>query len=106
MIIANLVDEHSACLKCPFETIAFYVPRATLNDLTDEAGAPRVSNFDCTPGTVDPVIANLSAALLPLFQDANSASALFVDYVTQAICARLTDCYGGTSPAALDFAEG
>jgi AraC family transcriptional regulator len=93
--IVNLSGEYSAHVTCPHETLVLYVPRLALDDFTDEAGTPRVSGFNYSPGHVDPVMAHLAAALLPSFQRPNQASQLFIDHLTVAMLTHLCSHYAG-----------
>ena len=95
MRIVNLVGEFSSYLTCPHETMVFYIPRAALNEFTDEAGSPPISGLVCPPGIIDPVMVHLSGALLPAFERPDEVSALFVDYAVLAVCAHLAQAYGG-----------
>lgn len=93
--IVNLIEEYSALITCPHETLVFYVPRLALNEFTDDAGVRRVSDFSCEPGIIDPVMVHLGSALLPAFEQMGFASNLFVDHVTLAMLTHLTGRYAG-----------
>ena len=100
--IVNLSWECSAYVACPHETLVFYVPRAVLNEFTDEAGGRRVVDLACTPGIIDPVLVQLGSLLLPALERPKEAPALFVDHIALAICAHLAHTYGGfRRPAAM-----
>jgi AraC family transcriptional regulator len=94
--IVNLEEEYSARITCPHETLAFYVPRLALDEFTDDAGMRRVADFSCQPGVIDPVLVHLGSALLPAFEQVNTASNLFIDHVTLAILTRLCTAYACT----------
>jgi AraC family transcriptional regulator len=95
MRVVNLVDEYSAYIQYPHETLVLYVPRVALNDFSEESGTPRVSHFLCQPGVIDPVMVHLGSALLPAFQRPLETSALFIDHVTLAMLTHLCGTYGG-----------
>jgi AraC-like DNA-binding protein len=95
MRIVNLIDEYSALITCPHETLVVYLPRNVLNDFTEESGIARISHFVCRPGIVDPVMARLGSVLLPAFQRPGQASALFIDHVTLAMLTHLCSSYAG-----------
>ncbi len=95
MRIVNLVDEYSALITCPHETLVVYLPRNVLNDFTEESGTARIPHFVCRPGIVDPVMARLGSVLLPAFQRPGQASALFIDHVTLAMLTHLCSSYAG-----------
>jgi AraC family transcriptional regulator len=103
MRIVNLTDEFAARVFHPHEAVSFYIPRASLDEVTDEAGDHRVANLSCPPGIVDPTMAQLAAALLPAFARPHEASEIFVDHVLLAVCAHLIQRYGGgvLPPAAI-----
>ena len=97
MRLVNLVDEFSALIASPHETLAFYIPRAALDEITDEAGGRRITDLICTPGVIDPVITHLTAALLPAFDRPELASPLFTEHLSLAVCWHLIKNYGETS---------
>ena len=97
MRVVNLSDEFSANITDPHETTTFYIPRAALDELAEEAGWSRISTFSCVPGIVDPVIGGLVAALSPALARPGEASALFVDQVVAAACTHLAERYGDGS---------
>ena len=100
MRIVNLLDEYSALITCPHETLVFYVPRVALDEFTDDAAAPRIGHFSCQPGTIDPVVSHLGSVLLPAFQRPSEASTLFIDHITLGLFTHLSDLYGGGSGSA------
>ncbi|GGF04574.1 transcriptional regulator [Aliidongia dinghuensis] len=94
MRIVNLEAEYSALITAAHETIYFYIPRASLDGFAAEAGLPRIANLACEPGLVDPVVANISAALLPAFRAPEQTSTLFLDQMALALCAHAAGRYG------------
>lgn len=98
MRIVNLVEGYSANILEPHEALSFYMPRAALDGLAEDAGRPRIADLRCAPGTLDPVVGHLVSALLPAFRAPEQASPLFIDHVAQAIGIHLTDHYGGLPP--------
>jgi AraC family transcriptional regulator len=95
MRIVNLVEEYSAYITCPHETLVLYVPRGVLNEFTDEADLKRISQFRCPPGVIDGTMMHLSSALLPAFRRPDETSALFIDQVTCAMLTHLSSVYPG-----------
>ncbi len=93
MRIVNLVDEFSANVSSPHETIGFYIPRLALDELAHESGVPRIDTLRCEPGVLDPVMRNLGQALLPAFEQPDDASRLFIDHYALAVCSHLIDRY-------------
>jgi AraC family transcriptional regulator len=94
MRIVNLEAEFSAKIVSPHEAAGFYIPRSTLIGFGEETGC-RVPHLESTPGILDPVIANLTHALLPAFRKPEEFPSIFVDHVALAILSRLTHEYGG-----------
>jgi hypothetical protein len=97
MRIVNLIEEYSANITCPHETLVFMYLRV-VNDFAEESGSRRVSHFACQPGVIDPVMVHLGSVLLPAFQRPFEASALFIDHVTLAMLTHLCGSYGGDRP--------
>src|SRR5205814_1968131 len=93
--IVNLIEDLSLNVGSPLEVLSFYIPRPTLDAFTDEALCPRVADLSCAPASIDPVLANLGAALLPAFERPAEASALFVDQLSLALQAHVAMTYGG-----------
>jgi AraC-like DNA-binding protein len=94
MRIVNLRDEYAALVSHAHESLVFHIPRQALNELTDDAGAKRISELGCMPGTFDPVIAGLGEALLPSFERPGEASTLFVEHLTLAAGIHIARTYG------------
>jgi len=91
----NLIDEFSAYVFHPHESVCFYIPRAALNSLTYEEGIDCDTNLSCPHGIFEPTMVNLVNALLPAFDRPHEASAIFVDQVMIAVCVQLVEQYGG-----------
>jgi AraC-like DNA-binding protein len=104
--IVNLMDEFSARITHTHQSVAFYIPRAALNDAAEQAGMRPVSHLTCPPGTLDPVVGHLAAVLLPALSRPREASALFVDYVVGALTDHLMRHYGGAGDFARALAKG
>jgi AraC family transcriptional regulator len=90
-----------AYIGCPFHSLHFYVPRAALNEIADEAGAARIEDLHYTPGVGvdDEIMRHLVACLLPAIERPDQVSALFVDHIALALCAHVAQTYGGMRPA-------
>jgi hypothetical protein len=94
MSIIDLRDEVAVYLGSPLETLEFYVPHALVNAVADAGGVARVSKLSCFPGLVDPVMGQLGAALLPLFDNPRFASPAMLEHLAIAICAHLLHRFG------------
>lgn len=93
--IVNLVEEYSANISCRHESVTFYLPRAALDEMSDEAGTRAVDSLLCPPGARDPIVSGMVDALLTAFDRAGQVSPLFVEHATLAVAAHLAHTYGG-----------
>jgi AraC-like DNA-binding protein len=84
----------------PFHSLVFYLPRAALDALADEANAPRVAELRYEPGPVvpDETIKSLGLSLLPALRAPEQVSRLFMDHLTLAMAAHVAQTYGGMQP--------
>ncbi|MGJ7488921.1 helix-turn-helix domain-containing protein [Variovorax sp. ZT4R33] len=98
--IADLATRPSAYVCSPFHSVLFRITRAALDEFAQDAGVAPVGALRCTPGTADPVLAHLAAALLPSLQRPSEASALFLDQMALALYAHVAHAYGGSAPRA------
>ena len=71
----------------PFHSVLWFLPRASLNAVADEANARHVDEFPTDPcvGTADEVIQRLSSAMLPALRAPEQANRLFTDHVAMAL---------------------
>ena len=65
--IHDLKRDPVAFLDKPYHALFFYLPRAALNAIADDANAPRIGDLDCRPaaGINDATIAGLGGTILP-----------------------------------------
>ncbi len=100
-VIYDVKSDPIAKIDRPFHSVFFYVPRAALDMIADQADAPRIDTLRSGPeqGTADPVVRHLALALLPAFESPEQASTLFVDHVTLAIAAHAAHVYGDMRPS-------
>lgn len=100
MSIIDLRDEVATYVGSPLDTLEFRVPRALVNTVADAAGTARVSELSCPPGLVDPVMGQLGAAVLALFDGSRFATPALLEHLAIAICAHLVHRFGThASPA-------
>ena len=87
---------------CAFVSLLFYLPRAALNAIADDAAAPRIGDLSYKPGASvnDATISCLGSTILPAFSRADQANRLFVDHVSLAAGIHLAQTYGGMRPVA------
>ncbi|MGX5803415.1 helix-turn-helix domain-containing protein [Bradyrhizobium sp. Arg314] len=86
----------------PHHSIHFYLPRAALNAIADDANAPRIGELVYNPGegVADTTMQCLGNSLLAAFAQPEQVSRVFVDHVTLAVGIHLAQAYGNMQPAA------
>jgi hypothetical protein len=92
--IIDLRDEVASYLGAPLDALQFYVPRALVRAVSDAAGLARVSDLVCAPGLVDPVMCDLGAAVLALFDRREASGSAVQQHLALAICAHLVHRFG------------
>jgi len=83
----DLRRDPTALLDKPYHSLAFYLPRAALDAIADEADAPRIRDLSFEPGAGvnDVTIFGLGSLLLPALSHPDQANPLFVDHVLLAV---------------------
>jgi AraC family transcriptional regulator len=101
--IHDLKREPLALIDKPIHSLLWYLSRATLDMLADQASAPYVDELHYKPGVavVDDTIKQLSMSLMPALRAPERVSRLFADYVTLAFAAHAAETYGGMRPERL-----
>jgi len=96
-VLFDLKRDPVALIDKPYHSIHFYIPRAALNFLADEADAPRIDDLAYKPGkgVADPIIRDLGLSMLGAFSRPEQVSRIFVDHVTLAVAAHVAHTYGG-----------
>jgi AraC family transcriptional regulator len=99
-IIYDVKRQPTFHLNSPFHSVHFYLPRAALDALADEADAPRVGELVYKPAVShrDPVLRGLAEALLPLFRAPDQANRLFMDHLMLTVGHHVATRYGGMRP--------
>ncbi|WP_045006858.1 MULTISPECIES: AraC family transcriptional regulator [unclassified Bradyrhizobium] len=87
-------------LDQPYHTLVFYLPRAALDAIADEANAPRIRDLSYQPGAGvnDVTISGLGRLLLPALSHPDQANPLFIDHVLLAVGVHVAQTYGGMRP--------
>jgi AraC family transcriptional regulator len=99
--ITHLNREPGALLDHPYHTVFFYLPRAALNAIADDANAPRIGDLIYKAvGIDDPAFFSLARAVLPALRHPDQSSQLFLDHVLLAVGAYVAQTYGGMRPLA------
>src|SRR5258707_1447313 len=90
----------TALLDKPYHSLAFYLPRAALDAIADDANAPRIRDLSYEPGAGvnDVTISRLGSLLLPALSHLDQANPLFVDHVLLAVGVHIAQTYGGMLP--------
>jgi AraC-like DNA-binding protein len=96
-VFYDLKRDPVALIDKPFHSIHFYLPRAALVAIADDANAPAIGELAYQPGAgvLDATIRSLGTALLPAFEQPERVNRLFVDHVTLAVAVHVAQAYGG-----------
>ena len=83
-----------------FHSLIFYLPRAALDAIADDANASRICDLSYEPGAGvnDVTISGLGGLLLPALSHSDQANPLFVDHVLLAVGVHVAQTYGGMRP--------
>jgi AraC-like DNA-binding protein len=108
---AGIVDLRMRLLsqyEGPFHYLTAYVPRATLDSIADELGAPRGADLRHRPGVgfADPVLRHLLVAVRPALAAADETNTLYAEHAARAIVTHLAAAYGGLRPRAPEVRGG
>jgi AraC-like DNA-binding protein len=100
--------ESNSSIRNPgsIDWIHYHVPRATLDSLSDDAGAPRAKRLYCVYGTSDPTLHHLTQSILPCLNKPEVFSQLFMDSFTLMVCSHLVGRYAQTHEAFPQFKGG
>jgi AraC family transcriptional regulator len=90
----------TALFDKPYHSLVFYLPRAALDAIADDANAPRIRDLSYEPGAgvKDLTISGLGSLLLPAVRYPDQANRLFVDHVLLAVGVHVTQTYGDMRP--------
>ena len=96
----DLKRDPTVLLDKPYHSLAFYLPRAALDAIADDANAPRIRDLSYEPGAGvnDLTISSLGSLLLPALRHPDQANPLFVDHVLLAVGGHVAHTYGGMRP--------
>jgi len=100
--IYDLRRDPIADIRDPYHSLMFYLPRAALDMIAAEAGAPRIGDLRHRPGVSidDPIVRDLLSSLLPAMTNPGEAHPLFLDHVALALTAHVACVYAGMNPNA------
>jgi AraC family transcriptional regulator len=96
----DLKREPRGLLDKPYHLLFFYLPRAALDAVADEANAPRIRDLNFRPnvGVNDVTISSLGSLVLPALSHPDQANRLFVDHVLWAVGVHVAETYGDMRP--------
>jgi AraC family transcriptional regulator len=96
----DLKREPRGLIDKPYHALAFYLPRAALDAIADDANAPPIHDLSYEPGASvnDVTISSLGRLMLPALSHPDQANALFVDHVLLALGVHVAQTYGGMRP--------
>jgi AraC family transcriptional regulator len=96
----HLERDPTVLLDKPYHSLFFYLPRAALDAIADEANAPRIRDLSYGPGASvnDVTISSLGSLLRPALSHPEQANRLFVDHVMVALGGHIAQAYGGMRP--------
>jgi len=98
--LQDLKRDPTVLLDKPYHSLVFYLPRAALDAIADEANAPRIRDLSYEPGAGvnDVAISGLGSLLRPALSHPDQAIQLFVDHVLWAVGVHIAQTYGGMQP--------
>src|SRR5258707_8523822 len=87
-------------LDKPYHSLHFYLPRAALDAIADDANAPRIRDLSYEPGAGvnDVTISGLGSLLRPALSHPDQANPLFLDHVLLGVGVHIAQTYGGMRP--------
>ncbi len=90
-------------LDKPFHSLHFYLSRAALLEIADEAEAPPIGELNYSPGVgvEDPTMVSLARAMQAVLERPEQVSRVFVDHVNMAFAAHVAHAYGGMARRSL-----
>jgi AraC-like DNA-binding protein len=88
--------------------LVFYLPRAALDAIADDANAPRIRDLSYEPGAgvSDITISGLGSLLLPALSHPDQANPLFLDHVLLGVGVHVAQIYGGMRPMSRPVRDG
>ena len=98
--VHDLKRAPTALFDKPYHSLAFYLPRAALDAIADDANAPRIRDLSYEPGVSvnDVTISGLGSLLLPALSHPDQANPLFLDHVLLGAGIHIAQTYGGMRP--------
>ena len=102
IIFWDLKRDPAGLFDKPHHSLGFYLPRAALDTIADDARAPRIGDLGYRPapgaGVADVTISRLGSLVLPALSHPDQANRLFVDHILLAVGVHVAQTYGGMRP--------
>jgi AraC-like DNA-binding protein len=97
ILISDVRREPRVLMDRVAHSVLFYLPRAAMDALADQAGAPRVDELQYEPGAgiSDETVKHLGLSLMPAFRAPDQSNRLFMDHVMLAFASHTLQKYGG-----------
>ncbi|HEV7308466.1 AraC family transcriptional regulator [Ensifer sp.] len=95
LAITDLREQWQCHHLSPFDNVRFHIPFASMRAFAEEAGRGEYVSLASVQGRADPVMFGLAQALLPSLDEPGHANALFVEQISLAALAHLSQAYGG-----------
>jgi AraC family transcriptional regulator len=93
--IRDLTENYRADVSGAFDFVLFDIPLSSILDTARDAGLSGVQHISTEMATHDPVLTNLTLAILPALRNPQAANSIFIDQMTSAITTHLVQTYGG-----------
>ncbi|WP_081420225.1 helix-turn-helix domain-containing protein [Pseudoxanthomonas sp. Root630] len=94
--IHDLRRSPMADIADPFHLLYFYLPRATLDDLSNELGIGRIEDLTAQPrtaGAVDPIVEHMMLSIYPALENPDEINNVFAEHVMLALSAHVASHY-------------
>ena len=102
IIFWDLKRDPAGLFDKPHHSLGFYLPRAALDAIADDAHAPRIGDLSYRPApgasVADVTISGLGSSVLPALSHPDKANRLFVDHVLLAVGVHIAQTYGDMRP--------
>jgi AraC-like DNA-binding protein len=100
LFIADHSADPRADIVKPCDKLVFHLPRTALDEIAEDAGAPKVSSLTAPLGwrTRDAVVERVQDFIVNALAEAEPSNRLLIDHIMLAINAHFAHTYGGMRP--------
>jgi AraC family transcriptional regulator len=95
--IYDMQSDPIALRNTTFDCVHYNLPRATLDEFTEDAELPQVSDLVCTAGAADNILHHLTQMILPAMETGNGMPQLVQDHFILMFCARVVTRYSSVA---------